>query len=278
MPDVDRRPVLGEQALDDLDRTVDARRRTNAALRAARVARQRLQALQRATRADDRAQRVTIGSRTKPRRKPSASTSPSGVCAPRDAAEPRRRRVADRAQAADEPAAARAAARTPCRRPPRRSAGAAAHARPGRRRIRRRAEDRPGRARAAPSGPPSHSTAPDSSTTRVASITVPTGRSGASAPAMPNETSLSLRHAPRRSEPDERRPPESPRDALLDGHRAGERQPVSVQAMLRTLSLIEPAASYAAEGSKPEWMPQCSQRGSLPGPYSSHSIPSSSAS
>jgi len=77
---------------------------------------------------------------------------------------------------------------------------------------------------------------------------------------------------------DERRPPEPSRNALLDGHRAGERQPVSVQAMLRALSLIEPAASYAADGSKPEWMPQCSQRGSLPGPYSSHSMPSSSAS
>ena len=37
-------------------------------------------------------------------------------------------------------------------------------------------------------------------------------------------------------------------------------------------------AANAAEGSKPEWMPQCSQRGSLPGPYASHSIPSSSAS
>ena len=45
--------------------------------------------------------------------------------------------------------------------------------------------------------------------------------------------------------------------------------------MLLALSLIEPAASYSAEGSKPEWMPQCSQRGSLPGPYSSHSMPSS---
>ena len=30
--------------------------------------------------------------------------------------------------------------------------------------------------------------------------------------------------------------------------------------------------------SKPEWIAQCSQRSSLPGPYSSHSIPSSSAS
>ena len=34
--------------------------------------------------------------------------------------------------------------------------------------------------------------------------------------------------------------------------------------------------SYAADGSNPEWIPQCSQRGSLPGPYTSHSIQSSS--
>jgi hypothetical protein len=88
----------------------------------------------------------------------------------------------------------------------------------------------------------------------------------------------SLRHAPRSAEPDERSSAEASRDALLDRHRARERQPVSVQAMLRTLSLIDPAASYAADGSKPEWIPQCSQRGSLPGPYSSHSMPSSSAS
>jgi hypothetical protein len=47
-------------------------------------------------------------------------------------------------------------------------------------------------------------------------------------------------------------PAKPPRDALLDGHGAGEGQPVSVQAMLLALSLSEPAASYAAEGSKPE--------------------------
>src|SRR5262249_41174729 len=87
-----------------------------------------------------------------------------------------------------------------------------------------------------------------------------------------------LRYALRRTEPDERRPPEPPRYALLDGHRTGERQPVSVHAMLLALSLTEPAASYAAEGSKPEWIAQCSQRGWFPGPYSSHSMPSTSPS
>src|SRR5205085_10308740 len=83
------------------------------------------------------------------------------------------------------------------------------------------------------------------------------------------------RRAVRDGESDERGRTEPARDPLLDRHRAGKSQPVSVQAMLLALSLTEPAASYAAEGSNPEWMPQCSQRGSFPGPYSSHSIPSS---
>ena len=71
---------------------------------------------------------------------------------------------------------------------------------------------------------------------------------------------------------------EPARDALLRTRRAGEGQPVSVHARLRTVSFRLFEASYAAAGSKPQWMPQCSQRGSLPGPYASHSIPSSSAS
>jgi hypothetical protein len=36
--------------------------------------------------------------------------------------------------------------------------------------------------------------------------------------------------------------------------------------MLRTVSFKLFDDSNAADGSKPEWMPQCSQRGSLPGP------------
>src|SRR6266511_6187659 len=50
-------------------------------------------------------------------------------------------------------------------------------------------------------------------------------------------------NALRRSQSHERRPPEPSRDSLLDGHGAGERQPVNVHAMLRALSLSEPAAS-----------------------------------
>src|SRR5204863_7134822 len=69
-----------------------------------------------------------------------------------------------------------------------------------------------------------------------------------------------------------------PRRPLLRRGGAGERQPVSVQAMLRTVCFRLLVASNAADGSKPEWIAQCSQRSSLPGPYSSHSIPSSSAS
>ena len=44
-----------------------------------------------------------------------------------------------------------------------------------------------------------------------------------------------------------------------------------------SLALAVPLA-YAADGSNPQWIAQCSQRGSLPGPYASHSMPSSSAS
>src|SRR6478735_7110908 len=64
----------------------------------------------------------------------------------------------------------------------------------------------------------------------------------------------------------------APRGPLLRAGGARERQPVKVHAMLRTVSFTLDVAAYAAEGSKPEWMPQCSQRGSLPGPYESHSM------
>src|SRR5262245_5956862 len=56
------------------------------------------------------------------------------------------------------------------------------------------------------------------------------------------------------------------RDTCLGLRRAGQGHPVKVHAMLRTVSLTLPVASYAAEGSKPEWIPQCSHRGSFPGP------------
>jgi len=76
---------------------------------------------------------------------------------------------------------------------------------------------------------------------------------------------------------------EALRHALLRSRRhrpdkVSRAQPVSVQARLLTVSFRLFEASYAADGSNPQWMPQCSQRGSLPGPYASHSIPSSSAS
>jgi hypothetical protein len=48
--------------------------------------------------------------------------------------------------------------------------------------------------------------------------------------------------------------------------------------MLLAPSFSDEAASYAAEGSKPEWIAQCSHLASFPGPYSSHSMPSRSAS
>ena len=56
------------------------------------------------------------------------------------------------------------------------------------------------------------------------------------------------------------------RGPLLRAGRAGERQPVSVHAMLRTVSFTLEVAAKAADGSNPEWIPQCSQRGSFPGP------------
>src|SRR5262249_25373849 len=92
-----------------------------------------------------------------------------------------------------------------------------------------------------------------------------------------HEPSLA-RNAARGANPDRARRTEPPRAPLLNAHRAGKNHPVRVQAMLRTPSLRLSAATSAADGSKPEWIPQCSQRGSLPGPYSSHSIPSRRAS
>ena len=59
---------------------------------------------------------------------------------------------------------------------------------------------------------------------------------------------------------------EALRHALLRSRRHGKRQPVSVHARLRTVSFRLLEASYAADGSNPQWIPQCSQRGSLPGP------------
>jgi hypothetical protein len=67
-----------------------------------------------------------------------------------------------------------------------------------------------------------------------------------------------------------------PGHALLDFQGAGEGQR-RVHARLRTVSFTLEVVAIVAAGSKPEWMPQCSQRWSFPGPYRSHSIPSSKA-
>src|SRR5262249_18468345 len=98
-------------------------------------------------------------------------------------------------------------------------------------------------------------------------------------PGQPERNELPLRDAVR--DPDaaaDRGQAEALRHALFRGRRHSESQPVSVHARLRTVSLRLCEASYAADGSNPQWMPQCSQRGSFPGPYASHSIPSISAS
>ena len=95
----------------------------------------------------------------------------------------------------------------------------------------------------------------------------------------PERDEAPLRDAVRHADADaDRVEAEPPGDPLLGARRAGECQPVSVHARLRTVSFRLLDASYAADGSKPQWMPQCSHRGSFPGPYASHSIPSSSAS
>src|SRR4029450_6070177 len=44
----------------------------------------------------------------------------------------------------------------------------------------------------------------------------------------------------------------------------------SVHARLRTVSLTLEVVAMVADGSKPEWMPQCPQRGAVPGPAGPH--------
>src|SRR5207244_954903 len=105
----------------------------------------------------------------------------------------------------------------------------------------------------------------------------PDGKVVAQRPGDAERDEPSLRNSVSSTEPDPHRRPEPACQPLLDRHRAGKRQPVNVHATLLMLSLKLPAASKAADGSKPEWIAQCSQRASLPGPYSSHSMPSSRA-
>ena len=94
----------------------------------------------------------------------------------------------------------------------------------------------------------------------------PTGRPSRP-PATPNETiSPCGMPSSRRGRPAPSGSPARRAARSSAAGRAGHRQPVSVHAMLRTVSFTLAVAANAADGSNPEWIPQCSQRGSFPGP------------
>ena len=201
-----------------------------------------------------------------------------GVHRPVDALDGAARVVGDRADDTGEPAAARERRRSPCPPRRRRSPRAGGRARPrrgrGRRRRARRRRGRRGRRARAPS----HSVAPVSSTTRVASSTSPTPRSP-SEPARPNETRLPsgtpfATHTPTRT-------------AFSPSRLATRSSAVVATANVSPSASTRGSARSPSSSSRPRTpptartrsgSPQCSQRGSLPGPYASHSMPSSSAS
>src|SRR5439155_21179034 len=79
VPDIDRRTVLGEQALDDLDRAVDSRTKRPRCRKQDAFAHAIASSPLSARRAPTAARSVTSGCRAKPRRKPRYSTSPSAV-------------------------------------------------------------------------------------------------------------------------------------------------------------------------------------------------------
>src|SRR4051812_19911535 len=188
MPDVDRRAVLGEQPLDDLDRTVHPRAKRTRGRQEDALAHATLSRLRSAPRAPRAARTVTAGPRTKPRRNPTTSTPPSGVA---PWATPPSRRVGVSLIARRQPTSRPLRASAPDSMSTA-SAPVAACSRAlstGSSTIRLAPRMVPVVAGDAPSGPPSQSTAPDSSTTRVASITVPTSSFPESAPAIPNDTS-----------------------------------------------------------------------------------------
>ena len=187
---------------------------------------------------------------TRQRRPVVAAVLRDAACEPSERA---RRRVADGAQHPAQAPARGEQRRSRCRPRRRRSARAGAAAPPGRRRSR----PQPG---SSPAGPvdaeraalPEHRALLVDHSRRVdhgaRSEAVPQ-----SPPATPNETS-SLRRARRSTRPGRQGPsahPSARRGPLLGGRRAGERHPVSVHAMLRTVSLTLPVASKAADGSKP---------------------------
>src|SRR5436190_8594794 len=195
MAHVDRRPMLGEQALDDLDRPVDTRAERPRCSEEHALAHVTASRLFNARRAFATACAVSSGERAKPRTKPRTSGSPFAFTAsPRPASLlvgvsliarmqpaslPLRASVPDSMSTASAPVCSCSRARSD-----------------GSSTIRPEPRIVPARADVTPSRPPSQSTDPSSSTTRVASITVPTGRSPRRAPAIPNETSRSTSGTP----------------------------------------------------------------------------------
>ena len=132
-----------------------------------------------------------------------------------------------------------------------------------------------GRCRALRTGraSPSQSTEPSSPTTRVAvsDTCPPEARARARRRARSSRASRRERAASARGRPG--RPPGAASSGrpLFDRERAGERDRLgirqrSVHARLRTVSLRLAVVASVAEGSNPQWIPQCSHRGSFPGP------------
>src|SRR5581483_4624127 len=199
--DVDRRPVLLEQPLDDLDRAVDAGaegagRGEQDALRhelpsSAFSARRTSPSAWRVARGSRRSALARPAGRGRPAGVTASTSGPSGRAGVSETArtQPSRRPVAARIPLSMSTASAPVASRRRSR-----SAGSSA--------IRSVAAIVPGRAPGMPRPGPAQSSRPCPSTIRVASITVPTSRllAGRSPPATPNET---------------RRPAGTPREAPI---------------------------------------------------------------
>ena len=265
--DVDRRAVLLEQPLDDLDRAVDAgaerpRRREQDAPAHATAS-----SAFSARRAPAAARAVTTGSRAKPGAAGRPRSRSPSAFAPRAIPPSRRSGVSEiaRMQPASRPVRA-SGARLHVDRV---GAGLLAQPRALGRLVDdpRRAEDRP-RPRAGDAERRRPPRAPSRARRRRASRR---SRSRSAGPGAASRRSRTRRAAPparAATSPSPTRTAGPSRRAIRSSarHRAGEGQPVSVQAMLRTDCFTLPVASNAAEGSKPEWIAQCSQRGSFPGP------------
>ena len=280
--------MLLEQPLDDLDRAVDAgaeRARRGEQDAAAVHASQRL--LERVQRRDGVAHRADArrrGAWRSSAARPATSVRPSGwtvestpsIALDGDVARSRgaRRRAGRSPRAPPLSMSTASAPLASCSR--RRSAASATSSSDASivaaARARARRADRPPTASRRPA-----------STTRVASTTSPTREPVVQRAGEPERDEPSVRHsvharARRRARRTQRPRRRATRSSAVVAQASQVAQPVSVHAMLRTVSFRLFDDSNAADGSKPEWMPQCSQRGSLPGPYASHSMPSSSAS